>query len=312
MILLDTSMALMRTIHMNAQAVQDAPEFVSHIVLTQLTSFASKFGASKRNPMVVVMDSSSWRKKFYADNCKNLAGLENETYKGQRTKSDKFDWEKIFEIYNDTLEGIKNHSDFFVMKVKDAEADDIIACLTNQFKVSETIWIVSSDKDFIQLQDPPRVNLYDQHKNAFRPQQNVEQWKQIHILTGDSGDNIKPVRKGIGEKTAIKMLSELDVLLQTNPDMKARYEFNRTLVDFDYIPNEVYQAVIEEYEKQSFNFNASKLLQTFVKYKLVKHAEGIDRFRLGDKEIKTKVNSHYAEVNRIKEISKSTLEDFFS
>jgi 5'-3' exonuclease len=312
MILLDLSMALMRTIFMNEQQVRDTPEFVSHIVLTQLTSFASKFGASKKNPLVAVMDSSSWRKKYYEENKGKFPDLANESYKGQRVRSDKYDWDTIFRIYNETMEGIKLHSDFFVMKVDGAEADDIIACLAKEFKERETIWVVSSDKDFIQLQDPPRVNLFDQHKQVFRPTMDVEQWKKVHILTGDSGDNIKPVRKGVGEKTAIKMIKELDVLLQTNPDLKARYEFNETLIDFSRIPDYVCGNILDEYAKQQFLYNGSKLLSTFIKFKLVKHAEGIDRFKLSDKEIKTKINSHYNEIQRIEEISKSNLEEFFS
>lgn len=312
MILLDISMAFHRALWMNVDNIKDNPEFVSHMILTQISSFAKKFGASKTNKMVICVDSSSWRKQYYLDNRKNIPGLENESYKGSRVKSDTVDWDTVYSIYDNTIKALKDNSDMTVIRVKDAEADDIIACLTKQYKDQETIWIVSSDKDFAQLQEEGKVYLFDQHKQAFRPQVDVDQFIKLHCLLGDKSDNIFSVRKGVGEKTALKMLKDLDIILQTSPDIRARYEFNQNLIDFKFIPQYVHDAIIEEYTKQEFSYNGMKLMTDFLKLKLVKHVENIANFKLGDKEIKTKINQHFIELNKNKEIEKTNLEDFFS
>lgn len=286
---------------MNLAAIKENPEFLSHLVLTQILSQAEQFGASKENPVILTLDSPSWRKLFYP------------AYKANRKKDESIPWESIFNVYHDIMETMKSHSDFHVMKVDKAEADDIIAVLSQYFKAKgQTVWVLSSDKDFIQIQDTPKVNLFDPLKRVFRPQQDVELWRKIHIMIGDKIDNIPAIKSGVAEKTAIKMLPDLNILLQTNHALRENYERNEVLIDFDKIPGKLKESIIKEYETQEHSFNATKLLGVFMKYKLAKHAENLQRFKFPVNEVKTKFNQHYVSAQKNKLSSEASLEGFFA
>lgn len=313
MILLDAAMAMKRTLFPNAADIVENPKFITHLMLTQITSFAKKFGASKNNPFVIALEGkNNWRKKFYLDNREGIPRLEDQTYKGNRVKNEMFDWNAIYEAYNAAMESLKNYSDMYVVQVDCAEGDDVIACLAKEFKSSHAfIWVVSSDKDFVQLQDA-NVKIFDQHKQIFKPEVDVPLYKKMHSILGDKGDNVLNIRKGIGEKTAIKILPDLDDMLATDPLLRKHFAFNQNLVDFDYIPQHVHDAVIEEYNKQEFSFNGMKLMGDFVKFNLVKHAEDINNFKLSDQIIETKLTSQHATIQKINDIEADNLDDFFS
>ena len=312
MILIDISANLHRVLYMNLNSINDNPEFLSHLLVSQIVSLANKFGASKTNKCVICMDNKSWRKQFYNENKSQFPDLVSEEYKGQRKRSSEIDWKTVFSIFEETMQGLKDYSDFFVVKTENAEADDVIAVLTKEFKKTEDIWILSGDKDFIQLQDIPRVNIFDPMKQQFRPDQDKELWRKIHILVGDVSDNIKSVRPRLGEKTAVKMLKDLDDLLATDANFRARYKFNETLIDFDFIPDDIQKSILAEYNEQKLSYDSMSLLKLFMKFKLAKHAEDIGNFALGDKEKKTKLNTHNNDVAKIKESANNSLEDFFS
>lgn len=311
MILIDGSHALHRTLAMNKDKVAEQPEFIAHLFINQILSFTSKLGGSKQNRVVVCFDNASWRKKYYIDNLPKDYG--KETYKGRRVKDETVDWDKIFSLVNQVSETLKLYSDFDIMSIKEAEADDIIAVLAKEFKKKETIWIASSDKDFIQLQDTPRVNIYDPLKQQFKPTIDKEFFKTIHIMIGDTSDNIKAIKERLGEKTATKMLKELPILLQTSPSIRERYEFNKNLIDFDYIPEYISERILTEFNSSNQgSFNAMELIKRFKDLKLAQHTENIDKFKLSNDFIKTKLNQLFSEQDKNNRISESTLEEFFS
>jgi len=104
-----------------------------------------------------------------------------------------------------------------VIGIPEAEADDVIATLTDRLLADEPalhIRIVSRDKDLQQLLGP-RVSLFDIHRDeaidvaALREKLGLEpeQIADALALAGDSSDNIPGV-PGIGMKTAAKLLAE--------------------------------------------------------------------------------------------------------
>jgi DNA polymerase-1 len=313
MIALDASHTLYRVLYMNKAKVIENPDFLTHAMLTSICYNADRFGASKSNPLIIALDSRpTWRHTFYAEHSKDFIEYKNEVYKGNRTKDPDIPWDAVFEVYNGAMEAIKKYSDFSVLKVNNTEADDIIAIATKYYKArGEQVIVVSSDKDFLQLQDEPIVNIYDPIKNIFKPKTDIERWKRIHCIQGDDGDNILPIKARVAEKTAIKMEHEIDMILQTNPSMKARYEFNRNLVDFDYIPKEIEASIIAEIEQHEHSYNAMSLIKELKKYRLVKVIENINKFKLKDEVIVTKLNSHFKSKAKIESINRTTLEDFF-
>lgn len=310
MILVDASHCLYRTLIVNKNSVQENPEFIAHLFISQILSFSKSLGGSKLNKVVVCFDSSSWRKKFYLENKPKDYGAES--YKGHRVKDDSIDWESVFSIVDKVREALSEYSDFITMKVEEAEADDIIAVLTKKYKNNETIWIASSDKDFVQLQATPYVNIYDPLKRSFKPTVDTEMFKLIHVMIGDASDNIKAIKERLGEKTAVKIVKELDILLQTNKSMKERFEFNKTLIDFDCIPDYISDRIIKQFEEGQGTFNALQLMRQFRDLKLVQHTEDINKFKLSETEVKTKLNSTFTSSQKIIDNNKATLLDFFS
>ena len=76
------------------------------------------------------------------------------------------------------------------MDVEGAEADDIIAVLTARLSSSDNILILSSDKDFGQLQKYPNVTQYSPILKRFIKIDNPTTFIREHILKGDRGDGI--------------------------------------------------------------------------------------------------------------------------
>ncbi len=99
------------------------------------------------------------------------------------------------------------------------EADDLIGTLARQGeRAGYDVVIVTGDKDMFQLLTP-HVRIYDPVKNKWsgeaecRERFGVEPARVVEVmgLIGDSTDNI-PVVKGIGEKTAMKLIAQFGTI----------------------------------------------------------------------------------------------------
>lgn len=100
------------------------------------------------------------------------------------------------------------------------EADDILGTLSKYADEDLTVYILTGDRDSLQLIDD-RVHVLlttnsetvDFDKAAFKAKYGVEsaQFVDVKALMGDSSDNIPGVR-GIGEKTALSLISEYGTL----------------------------------------------------------------------------------------------------
>ena len=107
------------------------------------------------------------------------------------------------------------------LEIDNYEADDIIGTFARKVEEENMdALIVSSDKDLLQLiTDKVKVKLLKTHdyimmdKEEFQKTYGVEPIHMIDLkaLMGDSSDNIPGVR-GIGEKTAIKLLEEYQTI----------------------------------------------------------------------------------------------------
>ncbi|WP_017755513.1 5'-3' exonuclease [Calidifontibacillus oryziterrae] len=106
--------------------------------------------------------------------------------------------------------------------LKGFEADDCIGTLANQYKHDYLVYILTGDQDILQLIDENThvvllKNGYGNYevyhpellveRKGIRPQQLID----LKALMGDSSDNYPGVR-GIGEKTALKLLQEFETI----------------------------------------------------------------------------------------------------
>ena len=104
------------------------------------------------------------------------------------------------------------------LELEPYEADDIIGTLAHMALIDEEFdaTIISSDKDLLQLITPEvEVKLLKQtgfiryNESTFKEDYGIDPIKIIDLkaLAGDASDNIPGVR-GVGEKTALKLLQE--------------------------------------------------------------------------------------------------------
>lgn len=310
-ILIDVSPMIHRSVYMNRDNVIENPKIICHLVASMILSSADKFGACKDNPIVLVIDGkNNWRKTFYEKNCSQFPEYENQKYKGNRVKDVAFDWDAIYQNMNDLIQSMKLYTDFQVIEVDRAEADDVIAVYCKNAPETETVTIITSDKDMKQCQKK-NVQMYDPIKQIFIPDIDVERFKTIHCMIGDKSDNILAIRPRLGEKTAEKILHELDDLLSTNPDMRKKYEFNRTLIDFDYIPEDVVTEIKEAMAIPPHSYNMMELSKCFMKMNLQQLSEKMIKFKLTNKKVDAKIVNTEIQKQKKEEFENGILDKFF-
>ena len=302
--------------------------YAPHVILNMLLNIAKEFGASVSNPMIIAADAKpSWRHQYYIDNCRDFPEYSEaavtekakpnhtfrdgfQTYKGQRVKDPDFNWDLIHFHNSNILAALKAHSDFHVIEVPLAEADDIMAVVAKHcVQTQQVCFNVTSDKDLRQTLDLPFSRVYDPMKKIFVTELDIKEFKRYHILIGDTSDNIKACRPKLGEKTAQKMLPTLLEHLKLDPEMVKRYKFNRVMVDMDYIPEAITTAIMEEFNKPHLNYNAMKLSDYLSTYQLGGVVDRIGLFKASTTPKVTPLNSQYerAQAN----LSQGSLADLF-
>jgi len=140
------------------------------------------------------------------------------------------------------------------------EADDIIAILAEKLveKHNSTCFIVSSDKDFLQLVTDKIIVYRPMEKEYYTPKVVEEKFGLLphnfilhKVLLGDNSDNIRGI-KGLGAKGIFKKFPELkteELTLQDIFDISAR-KFK------DHI---VYSRIVQEQDRLETNYKVMDL-----------------------------------------------------
>jgi len=158
------------------------------------------------------------------------------------------------------------------------EADDIIGTIASYAERNEDYYslIVSSDKDLLQLISfETEVKLLKQsgfiryNENSFKEDYGIDPIRIIDLkaLMGDSSDNIPGV-KGIGEKTALKLLQEyqsLDGIYEHINDIKGKTQ-EKLLLDKEnaYMSYElatIYREVPLNINFEDFKYNGPNVME---------------------------------------------------
>lgn len=123
--------------------------------------------------VVIACDSRHpWRNDLYEN-------IENESYKGTRQKDTTKNWDNIFSALNEYKEILKNDG-FILSEIDTAEADDIATLWKEKFfDNGESVVLVSSDKDWIQLVDFD--NALNKFCICFNPIANNKGKKMLHV-----------------------------------------------------------------------------------------------------------------------------------
>jgi 5'-3' exonuclease len=125
------------------------------------------------------------------------------------------------------------------------EADDCIALsVKHLLKIYPecNIYIITSDKDYLQL-NAPNVKLFNlSFKNIAEKSSCGDPLLdlQIKIIMGDISDNIPSVFPKCGIKTAQKCIKDPEFFkkkMEMDEKYYAQYELNKKLINFNFIPS---------------------------------------------------------------------------
>jgi len=263
----------------NQKGVKLDESLVRHMILNILRMHIRNFRKDYGDVVLCCDNRKYWRKEYFPF---YKAGR-----KKTREKSD-LDWHLIFDMLAKFKSELRENFPYKVIDVEGAEADDIIGTLVPIYAPHQKILILSSDGDFLQLQNyGSNVKQYNPAQKKFvKSEKPIEELKE-KIIRGDKGDGIpnmfspsdcfvrdlrqKPITKGVLDK----YLKE-DVANYNETD-KTNYARNATLIDLTFIPKEIKEKIINTYDETK-PASRQKLLNYFIENKLKNLMDVIEEF----------------------------------
>ena len=253
---------------------------VRHMILNTMRTYIKKFKESHGPEVVIACDNRKyWRREIFPH------------YKASRKKNrdaSGHDWNSIFECLHKIKEELKDYSPYKVIDVDGAEADDVIASLVMKYSPHQKVMILSSDKDFAQLQKFPSVDQYSPILKRYvkEPLPHV-QLKQM-IIRGDKGDGVPNIltkddvfvvggrQKPITEAKIINWLNQ-DPTEFCNEEMLRNYSRNESLIDLTKIPQQIVSEILDKYETTQAK-TKSVFMNYMIANKLKNLIEVLDEF----------------------------------
>lgn len=246
---------------------------VRHMILNTIRTYVKKFKESHGPEVVIACDNRNyWRREYFPH------------YKAGRKKAraaSGHDWSSIFESLNKIREELKESSPYKVIDVDGAEADDIIGTLVQKYSVSQKIMILSSDKDFAQLQRYSNVEQFSPIlKKYIKEPFPLVQLKQL-IIRGDKGDGIPNIlsaddvfvagsrQKPITESKIIKWLNQ-EPKEFCDDEMLRNFSRNETMIDLTKVPETLRQNILNTYETAK-----GKTKQEFMNYMIANRLKNL-------------------------------------
>jgi len=263
--------SLMEQIGSSKKPVEE--NLVRHMILNVIRTYVKKFKVTHGPEVVIACDNRNyWRREFFPQ------------YKASRKKNrdaSGHDWNSIFECLHKIKEELKEYSPYKVIDIDTAEADDIIAVLAMRQSSQEKVMILSSDKDFAQLQKFPNVEQFSPILKKFikEPLPNV-QLKQM-IIRGDKGDGIPNIMSPDGvfvDGGRQKPITEVKIIVWLNQEptefcneeMLRNYKRNELLIDLTQIPESLQKTIIDTYESST-----AKTKQVFMNYMIANRLKNL-------------------------------------
>jgi len=246
---------------------------VRHMILNTIRTYVKKFKETHGPEVVIACDNRNyWRRDYFPH------------YKAGRKKAraaSGHDWSSIFESLNKIREELKESSPYKVMDVDGAEADDIIGTLVQKYSASEKIMILSSDKDFAQLQRYPNVEQFSPIlKKYIKEPFPLVQLKQL-IIRGDKGDGIPNIlssddvfvvggrQKPITESKIIKWINQ-EPKEFCNEEMMRNFNRNELMIDLTKVPITLKEKILNTYDNSK-----GKTKQEFMNYMIANRLKNL-------------------------------------
>ncbi len=262
MILIDYSQLAIANIVIALKQEQKlpTPEMARYLILNSIRGYVHNHREEYGPEVVIAVDGAHpWRRDIFPH------------YKAKRREGrEQDDTSDIIYEYMDIIrQELENNFPYKVVKLDGVEADDIIAVI---IKKNVKKWftnkylIISSDKDFQQLQKYPNVTQYSPVLKKFYETDSPQEYIYEHILRGDPGDGIPNFLSpddtfinGIKSKPIMKkkLVGWVDTLMRgedakefCNEYHYRNFQRNQRLIDFDFIPEDIQDDIYKQYEKK--------------------------------------------------------------
>jgi len=246
---------------------------VRHMILNTIRTYVKKFKESHAPEVIIACDNRNyWRRDVFPH------------YKAGRKKAraaSGHDWSSIFESLNKIREELKESSPYKVIDVDGAEADDIIGTLVQKFSGTKKIMILSSDKDFAQLQKYSNVEQFSPILKKFIKEPfPLIQLKQL-IIRGDKSDGIPNIlssddifvvggrQKPITESKIIKWLNQ-EPKDFCDEEMLRNFRRNEMMIDLTKVPVSLKEKILNTYENSQ-----GKTKQEFINYMILNRLKNL-------------------------------------
>jgi len=254
----------------------EVKNLIRHVVLSTLKSYKKKYGAEYGDIVIACDGRKYWRREVFS------------YYKAARKKNrdaSDLDWGLIFDTLNDMRIEVAENFPYKVIHVERAEGDDIIATLAKHLQDNELIkegiveepqkiLILSSDKDFKQLQIYPNVRQWSPMQKKFldASHREIMDYKIEHIVKGDAGDGVPnllspdDIFTREGERQRPISRKRLTEFLERGKDAcrseeeRRNWDRNEQLVAFDKIPESVTSEIIDTYLNTTVNNDKMKIM----------------------------------------------------
>lgn len=182
-----------------------------------------------------------------------------DAYKAHRKEEKakaKLDFDTFYPVADAFCEKLRQYiPNIYQLKVEGSEGDDLIAVLTKNLTPKYEVICVSTDRDFYQLLKYEGYKQYHPIKRQFIHVVNPERYLLEKVVVGDKGDGIPHIKPRVSVKTAADIVENglEDWLNEQTDEVKANFERNKKLIDFDYIPVHVQLKIMEEFKKLRFS-----------------------------------------------------------
>ena len=259
-LLVDASNTFFRARHVAARGSDQWAKigFAIHLTLSSINKAINDFGGDH---VVLCLERRSWRKDFYAPYKKNRSAA-RESMTDDQAEEDKM----FYEAYDDMCEFFRDRTNCTVLKVDQAEADDLIARWIALHPDDEHI-IISGDSDFHQL-ITSKVTQFNGVTNEWitesgiyndklKPVKDKKTGEQKTIgdpafvlfekcMRGDSTDNVFSAYPGVRTKGSKNKVG----LVEAYADMGRKgYNWNNMMLQRWVDHDNVEHRVLDDYER---------------------------------------------------------------
>jgi len=261
-------------------------QLIRHMILNSLRMYRKRYKEEYGEMVLAVDAGNNWRRKAFPQ------------YKASRKKGreeSSFDWNEAFRILNLVREEILENLPYKVIRIDGCEADDIIGTLvTMKSEVEfnpEKIMIVSSDRDFLQLQRFPNVKQFSPLKKKEMIEANPRLFLQNHIIRGDKGDGVPNILSDDnvfveGFRQTPMTQKKVDALIEDVNEGELLYAAswyrnycrNKKLIDLSETPSELKTQIINNYNEQDPGPKTSKVLNYLVAKRCNNLIESVQEF----------------------------------